>query len=266
MAPVGDGLRVQGDGTVVALAEPAGDARGVHRGGLVAAEREGLGGAHVGVEPGQGVMELGAAGEALVAQGDGLRHVCQGLGHVGGRRLGVNVGGQGGVGEHVGATGRVKGNVLLAGVRLGGCPCRVGDKPLQLGLVGCDGALHLEVARARKAERPRPGTLGREGLGRHGLAVAGEAGLVGRDREVKAVAGHAEGVGGERALGQRGGVRARHERDVLAVQAGLGHEDVAEDGNAAQVDGGGHANDGDGHHPGAAAATPGRLCLGVLLR
>ena len=97
MAPVGDGLRVQGDGTVVALAEPAGDARGVHRGGLVAAEREGLGGAHVGVEPGQGVMELGAAGEALVAEGDGLGHVAQGLGHVGRRRLGVNVGRQGGV-------------------------------------------------------------------------------------------------------------------------------------------------------------------------
>lgn len=97
VAPVGDGLRVQGDGTVVALAEPAGDARGVHRGGLVAAEREGLGGAHIGVEPGQGVMELGAAGEALVAQGDGLRHVCQGLGHVGRGGLGVNVGGQGGV-------------------------------------------------------------------------------------------------------------------------------------------------------------------------
>ncbi len=42
-------------------------------------------------------MELGAAGEALVAQGDGLRHVCQGLGHVGGRCPGVNVGRQGGV-------------------------------------------------------------------------------------------------------------------------------------------------------------------------
>ena len=66
--------------------------------------------------------------------------------------------------------------------------------------------------------------------------------------------------------GKGGGVRAWHERDVLAVQAGLGHEDVAEDGNAAQIDGGGHANDGDGHHPEEAAATPGRLCLGVLLR
>ena len=97
MAPVGDGLRVQGDGAVVALAEPAGDARGVYRGGLVAAEREGLGGAYVGVEPGQGVMELGAAGEALVAEGDGLGHVAQGLGHVGGRCPGVNVGRQGGV-------------------------------------------------------------------------------------------------------------------------------------------------------------------------
>ena len=97
VAPVGDGLRVQGDGAVVALAEPAGDAYGVHRGGLVAAEREGLGGAYVGVEPGQGVMELGAAGEALVAEGDGLGHVAQGLGHVGGRCPGVNVGRQGGV-------------------------------------------------------------------------------------------------------------------------------------------------------------------------
>ena len=42
-------------------------------------------------------MKLGAAGEALVAEGDGLGHVAQGLGHVGGRRPGVNVGRQGGV-------------------------------------------------------------------------------------------------------------------------------------------------------------------------
>ena len=268
--PLLDGGGIKGDREVVSDGDPAGDARGVDLGDRGAGERERDGRGHERIGRVDGSLDVGVGLGALVADLDlSLAGLDRG-GHRVGHQVGVEAAGERLlVDDEGGALGAVGDAVTLDGRRRGELlDCGRDDvrEPLA---VKRDRRLGGEVAGARELDGPCPRVRLGEGAADVGVAVAGEAHLLGGDGEVEPLAGDVNLVVVERGALLLGDLGGGPQGDVLAVERGAGEEGGLEVEGAPHVGAGEKDDEAQGDGPEqdllrAPRARGARLGLDVL--